>query len=156
MKQKKHILKLEIKHDYTLIGITSVLEDYHLAFKINKLFNIALRRNKKVLNFAKNKAKFSIYDFENSKTFDFWSLLTNKQIIEEKITKNTFNLFDSLYSTYILIPEKKEVDYFLKIEGEYTSQKIEKIIKNIQTIDGVQVCYRINPLLLKSKTNLIY
>ncbi len=156
MKQKKHILKLEIEHDYTLIGITSVLEDYHLAFRINQLFNITLRRNKKVLNFAKNKAEFSIYDFENLKTFNFWSLITNKQIIEEKTIKNTFNLFDSLYSTYILVPEKKEVDYFLKIEGEYTSQKIEKIIQSIQTIGGVQVCYRINPLLLKSKTNLIY
>ena len=153
---KKHKLEFDYNHDYFLIGVNSILEDFLIAFRLNQTFNITLRRKKKSLNFGNKKGEFSVYDYENLKTFNFWSLITNKQVVEEKISKDSFSLFESLYNTYTLIPEKKQIDFFLKIEGEYSKKQIELIVQKIQKIDGVMLSYQLEPLQLKSKSNLIY
>ena len=64
------------------------------------------------------------------------------------------NLFDTINSNVYLIDEKKNIDFFLKIEGggfNYVS-----MINKIQGISMVQSSYLVNLKKPKSKYNLIF
>ncbi len=149
-------LKLDFEYDYEffLVGIHTTLEDYLLAFYINNFFEIKLRRNYKMLSFKNKKGAFSIYDCDNPTNFSFWSLISNRQVIEEKTI--TPSLFDTIYSTYILINEKKNIDFFLKIDGDFTTQEKQNILQKLTKIDGIIACEEIEAKKLKSINNLIY
>ena len=151
-------LKLDFIYDYDffLLSIHSTLEDYRLAIFLNSIFNIRLRKSEYSLNFKQKNGNFSIYDCNNEINFTFWSLISNKQVIEEKTAINSFSLFDMIYSTYVLMKEKKEVDYFLKIEGDLSGDEKQKIIKEITNIKGVLACAELDPKKLKTINNLIY
>ena len=56
----------------------------------------------------------------------------------------------------ILIPEQKQMDYFLIIkEEEIKEEKVTEIIKKIKEMTLVQTAVRIEASTLKSKQNLI-
>ena len=58
-------------------------------------------------------------------------------------------------STYHLIEERKEVDYFLKVEADDTVL-INEAVKKINLIPKVVTAYSLDVASLKSKTNLIF
>lgn len=151
-------VKLDFNYDYDffLLSIHSTLEDYRLALFLNVLFNIQLRKSEACLNFKHQNGTFSIFDCDNAKNYTYWSLISNKLVIEEQMESNTFSLFDTIYKTYILIKEKKEVDYFLKIEGDLTPSQKLQIKDAITKIKGVLACAELAPKKLKTINNLIY
>jgi len=153
---KKHFLKTDFEHDYFLIGIKSVLEDYRLAYYLNNTFNLHLKKENFSLNFSSKDGEFPVFGFEDLLTNEYWSLIVNKQIIEKKVHAGTFSLFDKISNTYILIPEEKTVDYFIKIETDFSKKDKEILIKKINTIHRVITSYEINPNNLKSKDILIF
>ena len=74
---------------------------------------------------------------------------------EEKLNaKDTLALATETI-TY-LIPEKKRVDYFIKVVGEQNSLLVKKIMDKINTINQIVTCYSINKNTLKSKEFLIF
>jgi hypothetical protein len=154
--KKKYSLHIDIEHDYTLIGIYSVLEDYRLAYFLNEKFQLQLKKEDFNLDFSSRSGEFSVFGFENQDDVSYWSLIANKQITETETSNTNFNLFESISNTYILIPEKKKVDYFVKIEGEYLPNQIQRIIQEINTIHRVITSFDIDPMTLKSKEYLIY
>ncbi len=155
-KIKKYKLECEIDHDYFLIGIHSVLEDYRLAYFLNHTFDIQLKRKKKNIEFTKKEGSFSNYDYDDATNFCYWSLINNKQVKEKKVSKESFNLFEEISNTYILIPEKKSTDYFLKIEGNFSKIEIQTILKKIYGIHRVMTTYQMSPDNLRSKDFLIF
>ena len=62
-----HALGLEdfCEEEYSLIGIHTALEDYKLAYLLNKNLNTHFSKSQKNLEFESNKkrASFSIYNF---------------------------------------------------------------------------------------------
>lgn len=148
------LLDYENDHDYQLIGIHTPLEDFRLAFYLNNSFNTNLKRLPKDLDFKSNNASFSLYAFDCEKTFTYWSLIANKftYVYEDENQP----LFSKQQQTSVLIKEKKQVDYFLKIEGEIHSKKLEQIIMQINNIKNIITSYSINPQTLKSKDFLIF
>ena len=58
-------------------------------------------------------------------------------------------------NTY-LIPEKKKVDYFIKIVGEPTQETIYKTVNKIKQINQVVTSYTVETNSLKSKQFLIF
>lgn len=155
-KIKKHKLVLEIEHDYFLIGIHSVLEDYRLAYFINSEFNINLKSVQKPLTFQNKQGEFLYYDYEDASNFCYWSLICNKQYTVQDAKEDQLSIFDEIYNTFILIPEKKTTDYFLKLEGDFNNDKIQQLTKQLNSIHRVMTTYAINPNNLKSKDFLIY
>lgn len=155
-KTKKYKLECELDHDYFLIGIHTVLEDFRLAYFLNKTLNICLKRNRKDIVFKHKKGLFSNYDFEDNSNFCYWNLIGNKQVIAEEVSSNQINLFQEISNTFILIPELKRVDFFLKIEGDYSKNKIQEFTREINLIHRVMTTQQINPESLKSKDFLIY
>jgi hypothetical protein len=144
------------EEEYSLIGIHSTLEDFKLAYLLNKKLNTRFYKAKEDLEFVreKKKASFSIYNYENIK-YDFdWFLIANSYRRENQTVSNEL-LLTSETKTY-LIPEKKKIDFFLKICGESEYEFIAKTIKKITSIENVITAYSIDKNTLKSKDFLIF
>ncbi len=148
-------LDYENEHEYILIGIHATLEDYRLAFELNKALNIHLKRESQDLDFSTDNSSFSLYRYDCSRTFSKWSLINNKYLFDAHNTKDNY-LFKEDYQINHLIHEKKQVDFFLKIESDFDNNEINEIIKNVNTIKNVITSYNINPRTLKSKDFLIF
>jgi len=141
---------------YSLIGIHSTLEDYKLAYLINKNLNTRFCKAKKDLEFKrdKKKASFSIYNYENT-NYDYdWFLIANSYRRESQTVSNEL-LLTSETKTY-LIPEKKKVDFFLKICGDLDYDLVMKTIHKIKNIENVITAYSIDKNTLKSRDFLIF
>lgn len=126
-----HALGLEdfCEEEYSLIGIHTALEDYRLAYLLNKNLSIKFSKSTKNLEFEKdnNLASFSIYNF-SSKKYDYdWFLIANSFKNENQTQSNEL-LLTAETRTY-LIPEKKKVDFFIKISGEVGDAYVINTVK---------------------------
>lgn len=153
-----HALGLEdfCEEEYSLIGIHTALEDYKLAYLLNKNLSTHFSKPKKDLEFDndKNGASFSIYNF-SSKKYDFdWFLIANSFKRENQTESNEL-LLTTETKTY-LIPEKKKVDFFIKICGEVDFQFVADTVNKIKNIEQIITSYSIDKNTLKSKDFLIF
>ena len=141
---------------YSLIGIHSTLEDYKLAYLINQNLNTRFYKAIKDLEFKrdKKKASFSIYNYENTNDGFDWFLIANSYRRENQTVSNEL-LLTSETKTY-LIPEKKKVDFFLKICGDSEYDFVMKTIQKIINIENVITAYSIDKNTLKSRDFLIF
>tara|TARA_R110002126_G_scaffold129572_2_gene272456 strand:+ start:28676 stop:29143 length:468 start_codon:yes stop_codon:yes gene_type:complete len=152
-----HSLGLDICEDeYSLIGIHTTLEDFKLAYLLNKNLGTHFYKSKEDLSYEKLKkqASFSIFNYSNIK-YDFeWFLIANSSKRENQTESNEL-LLTSETKTY-LIPEKKKVDFFIKIIGNLQYSFITETVHKIKTIDQVITSYSIDKNTLKSKDFLIF
>lgn len=159
-------LKLQIDEldevNFYLIAIHTQLEDYRLAYFINKLLNINLSKSKNDIVVENKKVEiiFTRFLFEDSKNDFYWDLCQNKSKYINLQRGNEFDLFKDLNQKYAtnsyLIPEYKKADYFLKIDNYESSIKFNEIIRFLQSIDKISTAYSIETENLKSKNNLIF
>ncbi len=153
-----HSLELEdfCEDNYTLIGIHTALEDFKLAYLLNNNLNTHFSRSSFSLDFEtkNNKASFSIFDYINEKYEHEWYLISNSYK-EERINASDTLALSTETKTY-LIPEKKRVDYFLKIVGEPKPLLIQRTLDRINEMSQVVTSYTIDTDTLKSKEFLIF
>jgi len=149
-------LDYENEHNYKLIGIHASLEDYRLAFHLNTNLNIHLKRYYQDLDFGTNNVSFSLYNHKCKKTFSSWSLIANKYTFVSNKNLPSYYLFKEEQQTSVLIQEKKQIDYFLKIDGDFNKSQLEIIISKVNNIKNVITSFNINPQTLKSKDFLIF
>jgi len=149
-------LDYENEHEYTLIGIHAIIEDYRLAFYLNEVLNIQLKRQPEDLDFGNGNSSFSLYTYNCNRTFSSWALISNKFIFDANSTKQSNSLFNEDYQIATLIQEKKQIDYFLKIDSDFEDLELNEIIKKVNAIKTVITSYNINPQTLKSKDFLIF
>ncbi len=153
-----HSLELNDFSDdnYTLIGIHSTLEEYKLAYLLNQKLNTRFVLANYSLDFQNknNNAIFSIYEFINTKFSQSWFLISNKY--SNNLDEISTGLFQSNEITTYLIPEKRRVDFFLKLEGDFNYDYITKKIEEINSVNQVITSYEIDINTLKSKDFLIF
>ena len=153
-----HALDFDIsfEEEYTLVGIHTALEDYKLAYLLNKNLQTRFTKSKEELMFEKekNEASFSLYNYKEVKCEFDWFLISNSFRIENE-SQNTALLLSSEVITY-LIPEKKKVDFFLKISGDLQYEFVIKTVEKIKRIDQVVTAYTIDKNSLKSKDFLTF
>lgn len=155
-----HKLELDDAFDavcYTLIGIHCTLEDYRLAYLLNKHLGIVLERKTEDLDFSDGFASFSIYEWEDYQQLLTWNLVSNiykSQIVEEADNITLFNTLQT--KTAYLLPEYKTVNYFLKMSRDHEVIEDQNILNKILSIPQVATAYQINPDTLQSKQNLIF
>ena len=143
---------------YSLLAIHCTIEDYRVAYLLNKQLQINLQRKPQDLDVQYTNSSFSIYEWEDEKQQMIWNLVSNICKKEESIA-NTGLLFEtqsSILRTYNLIPEYKKVNYLLKIDndGNYIDEKT--MIQKIQGIPQIAAVFSIDASQLKSKDNLIF
>ncbi|MDY0781221.1 IPExxxVDY family protein [Tenacibaculum sp. IB213877] len=154
------IYSLEINefynNDYALIGVHTTLEDYRLAFLLNKTIGVKFKRANYDLDFKskKHNSFYSVYDYTNKKLGLDWFLISN--VYKTQLENINFELFNESETIIYLIPEKKRVDFFLKIEGDFDYDFIVKTTEKINQIPQVITSYSIDSNTLKSKEFLIF
>lgn len=141
--------------EYSLIGIHTTLEDYKLAYLLNKILGTGFSKSKKDLHIEElsKKTAFSLYNYSNLEYEFEWFLIANSSKRENQTESNEL-LLTTETKTY-LIPEKKKVDFFIKISGNVSYSFVVKTIDKIKTIDQVITSYSIDKNTLKSKDFLI-
>ena len=160
------VLKLNLEEfdaiDYDLIAIHSTLEDYHLAYFLNKKLPILLSLSKQQIEVKTKEGQvfFSKFDYTDTVNEAQISLIQNKNQCSIKRKNNSLNLFLNkeleIEMNVFFIPELNKVDFFLKIEHGYEDLYTEIFVKKIKEINNISTVYKINPEKIKSKNNLIF
>ncbi|MEN3323650.1 IPExxxVDY family protein [Mariniflexile soesokkakense] len=145
--------------DCTLIAIHCTIEDYRLAYLLNKHLSTNLTRRTSNLDFSFDNATYSIFEWEDAKQLITWSLVSNickTEIYKQENFNSLFKTEEKVIRTIYLIPEYKAVNYFLKIDNQFNLSKEKNILKNILKIQQVATAFSIDINQLKSKDNLIF
>ena len=123
---------------------------------INKNLKINFIKSKENLNFEKTEkpSSFSIFNYYNKEYDSDWVLIANSSKRENQTESNELLL--TTETKIYLIPEKKKVDFFIKVSGELGFDFVKKIIDKVKNIEQVITSYPIDKNTLKSKDFLIF
>lgn len=154
-----HKLEFDDIDYYQLVAIHSSMEEYKMAYFLNKHLDLRLKRSHFDLDFnhGEIQALYPLFDFKEPENYRSYYLIKNKfkGSIKKVVSSGSLFIEEDISSqiTY-LIPEYKEVDYFLKIEDD-TEGEEQSIINKIAFIPQVITTYMVDINQLKSKNNLI-
>nr|WP_321233754.1 IPExxxVDY family protein [uncultured Psychroserpens sp.] len=144
---------------FSLLAIHCRLEDYRLAYLLNKHLALNLERKPQDLDYNYFAASFSIYEWENTKFDTVWNLVSNICKKEEAALQSSGSLFENATTvtrTFNLLPEFKAVDYLLKVSNEHRNFNEKHILNKIQAIPQVITTYTVDVDQIKSKDHLIF
>ena len=145
---------------FSLLAIHCTIEDYRVAYLLNKYLNISLKRKPFDLDFENESATYSLFEWEDKERLFVWNLVSNMcKKEDEETVQNTGSLFHMKHKIqrfHNLIPEYKKASFLLKIDtdGMYINERA--IINRIQDIPQIVTVYSIDVSQLKSKDNLIF
>ncbi len=116
-----HKLNLnQFPENYHLIAIHSDLDEFRLAYFLNKNLNISLKRKNNDIYFAEQDANYSSFEFLDETKYLKWIFFSNKSLVSEKKSNNDYGLFGQINSALnevSLLNHQKSVDYFLIVEN---------------------------------------
>lgn len=143
--------------EYALIAIHASVEDFKLAFHINKQLQLKLHKLPVDLDLIQNKrnTSYPIFKYEDTNQFIVYYLVGNScEVYQDKLVASG-GLFDDNYKEVIhLIPEVKKADYFLKVVTDEVTTLEDKIVDDLKNIPTVVTAYKVDHHNLKSKKNL--
>lgn len=156
-----HRLDIDDFYDtsFSLIAIHCRIEDYRLAYLLNKYLDLNLVRKQKDLDYKYFAATYAIYEWENNNQYITWNLLSNVCKKEEDSLQSSGFLFTdstTVLKTYNLIPELKNVDYLIKVSDDTKMFNDKIIINKLQRIPQIITTYSVDVSQLKSKDHLIF
>lgn len=162
MALQKLILDDDLDVTFDLIAIHCSVEEYMMAYLLNRNLGLRFRRKEEDLDFIRDgkTITYAMYEFEDVKKHIQYYLIANtSNPLQSKSEKNN-DQFTSLFSekenTYYLIPELKKVDFFLKIDSDYETLPIREMLSKINNIKQIISAYSVDITNLKSKNNLIF
>ncbi|MEH6408625.1 MAG: IPExxxVDY family protein [Leeuwenhoekiella sp.] len=156
------VLDDALEYDFTVIAIHCSLEDYRLAFLINKHLGLHLERTGKDIDYKMGgySALFPLYTFDDTRHYITYSLVANKCKTKISGVVSNNGLFDLTaqenYKSLNLLPEYKKADYLLKIETDSNSFAKAVLLANLNQIPQIVTAYEAEVNQLKSKKNLIF
>jgi len=146
--------------DFNIIAIHTSLEDYKLAYFINKYCSINLSRQQIPLKLSKFSldTTFEFFKFYDAKEKVNWSLIANKSILSSTCYySDKKELQENItFSEILLIPEYDTVDFFLKIDEFFDNQIINNLILELEQVKEIKKIYEINKNTLVSISNLLF
>lgn len=138
---KKRRLDVEFTYDFELLGLTSSVRGYKLAWEINRVAGINLVRMEDL----------KIVHRDITYTFSFFSHESSVNVV--KLFKNKSNETEG--GGHFIVPEHSHSDYILYSKGDESveSKRLQELLRNIPSIELVAFL----PLAaLKSKDNFIF
>ena len=139
---KKAKLLVEPTFDFELLGLVSPIREYRMAWLINKEMDLNLvKADDLELEFL-NAPKLEISQYFLSLPHGFIQLLKNKAL-------------NSSQQLAYLIPELKNLDYFLLVQDETEQMQLSTFIDQLSKNSLIQSIVRIDISKLKSKENLL-
>lgn len=153
------LLQLPEESTYHIIAIHCHCEAHQIAFSLNQHLGLRLKRKKEDLDLTvkKNIAYFPFFHFfDPKKSFDYY-LVSSKYTIDFQSNKDNYSLFSEKTSlTTHLLPQHKNVDFFLKIEDDANLIDTKKVIQKLNKVSQIITSYNLNVETLKNKENLIF
>ena len=138
-------LIVDYEYDFLLFGIIGQVKEYKLVWHLNRLLEVDLWKDKELEYVFLKENMMSISNFYFEKDYDVVRLLKNKAV-EFHNMSNAF-----------LIPEMKDYDYFLYIEGESDPEDLFPNLEDkLKSIPNILYVSQIDAENLKSRDNLIY
>ena len=144
-----------------ILAIYSGLPSYRLAFLINTCLFSQLKREKD-LDFYKD-VKFPYFFFEDEVLQIEYRLIKNKtsqistkEPVEASPLNSLFNESTAVEETFYVLPEYKEVDYFLVLDGEFGDNQLAHIEQEITKLEEILSAYYIPFENIKSKSHLTF
>lgn len=162
MSAYKLILDDYIEDDFSLIAIHCSEEAYKVAYLLNQFTGLRLCRKKVDLEFNNKglEVTFPLYEFEDEFNYTTYNLVSNKRKTQSAKVASSGGLFGALADeetiTTVLIPEYRQVDYFLKIYSDFKKGSIRNLTTNINNIKQIISAFEIDIDQLKSRNNLIF
>ncbi|MDC7994906.1 IPExxxVDY family protein [Altibacter sp. HG106] len=147
---------------YSLVAIHCSEADYKMAYLLNQHTHMRLHRERTDIDLSKNglSITFPWFTYEHAQHDIQYHLVANKcKSVEAKMVSGG-GLFSTSEEentrTHYLLPEYKNVDFFLKIQSEDTPPSLRKLLLEINEIRHVISAYSIASEAIKSKNNLIF
>lgn len=140
MPRKIHKLTEKQDLDFSLIGISSSDNDYHLSWNLNNACNLQFRKQDNLKVFHKRldeKQEFSQFQYYDDSSLLLYRLLSNRS---EK---------------GCLLEELTNVDFILQVSGDQQSGFTDRLIKQLNSLDSVRLAFKIDPSGIKSVAKLI-
>jgi hypothetical protein len=125
---------------YTLIGISCHLKDYRLSYLLNKKLEAVFSKQQDLVITLQDKtepATFSFYHFQDDEQFNVYLLIANRS--EE----------------YVLLPEFRQLDFLLMVEGEFKKSRKDQLLKAVSSIPNVLKAHEINITTIRNYRNLL-
>ena len=156
-------MKINLLHDdfyskeYTLFALKSNLQDYRLAYFFNKKTDLTLNRMTKDVKYIlkNNTLYFSAFV---DKSFDDKKkcyLISNKTIYSKDLKYGSLFKNIPISNNMFLIPELKEFDYMLKLDGIWTKKEIGALVTSMSKISEILANIWVDSKKIKSINNLI-
>tara|TARA_B100000768_G_C11265495_1_gene370874 strand:+ start:1053 stop:1526 length:474 start_codon:yes stop_codon:yes gene_type:complete len=156
MNYKKHHLEETIEAEsFSLIAIHTSLEDFQLAYFINKNCSTFFKRNHDLFS-SHLKTSIKGMVWENSWDKDsYFHLFSNKYSLEKGTSELVSELFPGkvIEVKNLVLPEFREVNYFIKKQVDISD---DSFIKKINKLPGIQFAYCVNENNIKSNKNIIF
>ena len=156
--KKLKLSPFQSSENFHCFSIYSSLEDFRMAYFINKTFKINLKRKKLDICENHKNAYFSQYEFLDETNFLTWKLINNKAkaTYEDKfLSSSLFQGNHNMDVNVILFEELKDIDYILLIENIQSENFVSKVLNKLQEIEGL-IMAQVSTKILKNKENLIF
>lgn len=140
MALKKKLL-IQNDYDFFLFGISCGEKPYRLCWALNNQLKATFAKDKDMEVQEKNQTtqlKFPMFAFRNEEMFTDYRVIINK-------SENKF-----------LVPEFKQADYLLMVQGSLPSVEKNSILKKVKEVTFVQTAFEIDPQKIKSKENFVF
>ena len=132
----KHALSLSIDNsDDDWICVHTPIPDYQMAYHINKVFSVRLRRRPKDYASQKSSECFPIFSYQRRKEGVHWHLIRNKVEISSPIGAE--GLLFSSSQTHYLFKQLTGIDYLLSVGAKVS----ESVQKKLAGLPDIQSCY---------------
>ncbi|TXD83761.1 IPExxxVDY family protein [Subsaximicrobium wynnwilliamsii] len=144
---------------FLLLAVHCRLEDYRLAFLLNKYLELRLARRAQDLDYNYFAASYAIYEWEDSKFDTIWNLVANSCKRQENSIQSSGSLFDNqnvVTKINYLVPELKKADFLIKVSNENQQLDEKKILNSIQAIPQIITAYSADLNNIRSKEHLIF
>ena len=151
---KRQLLTIEYDYNFLLMGLCCVSKDYRLCYEINNKMGLSLKKVDDIVLGASKRTKGDELDLlleEDMGDIKRYSVY----IYKHPNTGLIYNVVSNKCKGNLLIPEKKECDFFLMISGEAHEKEKKEAFNKIKSISIVLTAFEIDPHQLKSKDHLI-
>ena len=138
---KKVFLEVHSEAAYfTLIGISCHLREYRLTHLLNKKQEFAFAREQDLSISYPGKNEPGTF------SFFFW---------KDEDHLNSYSLIANRSEEHVLVPEIKQLDFIMVIEGEFSKTRKDSLIKSICSIPNVLTAYEIKLPTVRNFGNLL-
>lgn len=159
MSKNKTMLQMTVEECYHLIAIHCSREAHQVAFLLNQHLNTKLKRERQDLDFQHKEfvAFYPLFHYLDQANYVNYYFVSGKYEGGSSSTQSSGALFTEKETlTTHLMPEYKNVDFFLKIEDETTLINTEEITTILNKVPQIITAYCIDVDTLKSQENLIF